>query len=143
VSTIDPNLIVRAGTIAPPSQDSAVRIIGRGLDTAPVLREGLGVTWMFAAVAAAGRVVVPILIQQSIDKGVDEETGDVKFDLIVKMALIGAAAVLVSGLALRQASIRLGERSERGLRDAVLADVGDEGAVLELVEADVADVVVP
>ena len=117
MTTIDPNLIVRAGTIAPPSQDSAVRIIGRGLDTAPVLREGLGVTWMFAAVAAAGRVVVPILIQQSIDKGVDEETGDVKFDLIVKMALIGAVAVLVSGLALRQASIRLGERSERALYD--------------------------
>ena len=117
MSTIDPNLIVRAGTIAPPSQDSAVRIIGRGLDTAPILREGLGITWLFAAVAAAGRVVVPILIQQAIDKGIDEETGDVQFDLIVKMALIGAVAVIVSGLCLRQASIRLGERSERALYD--------------------------
>ena len=68
-------------------------------------------------VAAAGRVVVPILIQQAIDKGVDEETGDVQFDLIVKMALIGAVAVMVSGFALRQASIRLGERSERALYD--------------------------
>ena len=84
MSTIDPNLIARAGTIAPPSQDSAVRIIGRGLETAPILREGLGVTWMFAAVGAAGRVVVPILIQQAIDKGIDEETGDVQFDLIVQ-----------------------------------------------------------
>ena len=63
-----------------------MRIIGRGLETAPILREGLGVTWLFAAVGAAGRVVVPILIQQAIDKGVDEETGDVQFDLIVKMA---------------------------------------------------------
>ena len=60
---------------------------------------------------------MPILIQQAIDKGVDEETGDVQFDLIVKMALIGAVAVIVSGFALRQASIRLGERSERALYD--------------------------
>ena len=75
---------------------------GRGSSAAgsrrrPILREGLGVTWLFAAVGAAGRVVVPILIQQAIDKGVDEETGDVQFDLIVKMALIGAVAVIVSG----------------------------------------------
>jgi ATP-binding cassette, subfamily B, bacterial len=117
VTTIDPNLIARAGTIAPPSQDSAVRIIGRGLETAPILREGLGVTWLLAAVGAAGRVVVPILIQQAIDKGIDEDTGDVRFDLIVRMALIGVVAVLISGLALRQASIRLGERSERALYD--------------------------
>ncbi len=117
MSTIDPNLIARAGTIAPPSQDSAARIIGRGLETAPILRQGLGVTWLFAAVGAAGRVVVPILIQQAIDKGVDEDTGAVQFDLIVKMALIGAVAVIVSGFALRQASVRLGERSERALYD--------------------------
>ena len=117
MSTIDPGLIARAGTIAPPSQDSATRIIGRGLETAPILREGLGVTWLFAAVGAAGRVVVPILIQQAIDKGVDEKTGDVQFDLIVKMALIGAVAVIVSGFSLRQASVRLGERSERALYD--------------------------
>ena len=92
--SIDPNLIVRAGTIAPPSQDSAVRIIGRGLDTAPILRQGLGVTWMFAAVAAAGRVVVPILIQQAIDKGIVEETGGVQVDLVVKIALIGAVVII-------------------------------------------------
>ena len=117
MSTIDPGLIARAGTIAPPGQDSAARIIGRGLETAPILREGLGVTWLFAAVGAAGRVVVPILIQQAIDKGVDEKTGDVQFDLIVKMALVGAVAVIVSGFSLRQASVRLGERSERALYD--------------------------
>jgi ATP-binding cassette subfamily B protein len=117
MTTIDPNLIARAGTIAPPSQDSAVRIIGRGLDTAPILREGLGVTWLLAAIGACGRVVVPILIQQAIDRGIDETTGEVQFDLIVRMALIGAVAVMVSGLALRTASMRLGERSERALYD--------------------------
>ena len=62
MTSIDPTLAARVGTVAPSSQDSAVRTIGRGLETAPVLRQGLGLTWVFAAIGAAGRVVVPILI---------------------------------------------------------------------------------
>ena len=54
---------------------SAVRTIGRGLEEAPVLRQGLGVTWLLAAVGASGRVVVPILLQQAIDKGIVPEDG--------------------------------------------------------------------
>ena len=49
---------------------SAVHTIGRGLEEAPVLRQGLGVTWLLAAVGAGGRVVVPILLQQAIDRGI-------------------------------------------------------------------------
>jgi ATP-binding cassette, subfamily B, bacterial len=116
VTTIDPALMARTGTIAPASQDSAARTIGRGLETAPILREGLGVTWLLAAVGAAGRVVVPILIQQAIDQGIDD-TGDVRLGVVVRMAVIGAFAVVLSGLALRQASLRLGDRSERALYD--------------------------
>ena len=59
----------------PPASFSAVRTIGRGLEEAPILRQGLGVTWMLAIVGAVGRVVVPILLQQAIDRGIvgDEE----------------------------------------------------------------------
>ena len=102
--SIDPTLAAKVGTLVPPNQDSAVRTIGRGLETAPILRQGLGVTWLFAAIGAAGRVVVPILIQQSIDRGISDD--GVRVDIIVKMALIGAVAVSISGLAFRQASIR-------------------------------------
>ena len=69
MSVLDPTIAAKAGTIRPISEDSAVRTIGRGLETAPILRQGLGVTWMLAAVGAAGRVVVPLLIQQAIDNG--------------------------------------------------------------------------
>ncbi|MGB0114235.1 MAG: ABC transporter ATP-binding protein [Ilumatobacteraceae bacterium] len=123
MSMVDPTLVAKAGTIAPPSSDSAVRTIGRGLETAPILRQGLGLTWMFAAMGAAGRVVVPILIQQAIDRGLDNEDG-VRMDVIVQMALIGAVVVLVSGVALRQASLRLGERSERALQDLRVRLIG-------------------
>ena len=114
--SLDPSLAARAGTLTAPSQDSAVRTIGRGLDTAPILRQGLGVTWLLAAVGAAGRVVVPILIQQAIDRGI-VGTDEIRLDVIVQMALIGVVAVLLSGLAFRQAAVRLGDRSERALHD--------------------------
>ncbi|HSP28434.1 MAG TPA: hypothetical protein VLN74_07780, partial [Ilumatobacteraceae bacterium] len=106
--SLDPTLAAKVGTLTPPSQDSAVRTIGRGLETAPILRQGLGVTWMFAAVGAAGRVVVPILIQQAIDRGIVDGQGgmEVRMDVIVQMALLGAVAVIVSGWAFRQASLR-------------------------------------
>ncbi len=114
--SVDPSLAARAGTLTPPSHDSAVRTIGRGLDTAPILRQGLGVTWLLAALGAGGRVVVPILIQQAIDRGI-VGTEEIRLDVIVQMALIGAVAVLLSGVAFRQAAVRLGDRSERALHD--------------------------
>lgn len=115
MSTIDPKLAIRVGTLTPPNQDSAVRTIGRGLQTAPILRQGLGITWLLAAVGASGRVVIPILIQQAIDKGI-VGPDEVDVDLILRLAVFGAIAVLISGLALRQAAYRLGVRSEAALR---------------------------
>ncbi len=119
---VDPILAARAGTMTPSSPDSAVRTISRGLETAPILRQGLGVTWLLAAVGAAGRVVVPILIQQAIDRGfVDDQ---VRMGVIVQMAVLGAVAVIVSGIAFRQAAMRLGERSERALHDLRVRLIG-------------------
>jgi len=115
VTTVDPGLAARAGSLTAPSQDSAVRTIGRGLETAPILRQGLGWTWLLAAVGAAGRVVVPILIQQAIDRGIVDD--EVQMDVITRLVLIGAVAVLVAGIAFRFAALRLGERSERALYD--------------------------
>ncbi len=115
MSVLDPTIAVKAGTMPPISEDSAVRTIGRGLETAPILRQGLGVTWLLAAIGAAGRVVVPLLIQQAIDNGLAD--GEVQLDVIVQMALVAVVAVVVSGLAYRTAALRLGERSERALHD--------------------------
>ena len=116
MSTVDPTIAARAGTLTAPSADSAVRTIGRGLEIAPVLRQGLGVTWLLAAVGAAGRVVVPILIQQAIDRGIVRDEG-VDVDLVVQLAMVAIVAVCVSALALRTAALRLGKRSEQALYD--------------------------
>ena len=54
---------------APPTRSAAA------CEEAPVLRQGLGVTWLLAAVGAGGRVVVPILLQQAIDQGIVGDDG--------------------------------------------------------------------
>lgn len=123
MTPVDPASAAGTGTLTAPSTDSAIKTIGRGLEVAPVLRQGLGVTWLLAAVGASGRVVVPILIQQAIDKGIVGEE-EVRLDLIAKLALIGAVAVLVSGFAYRQAAFRLAVRSERALLDLRVRLIG-------------------
>ena len=123
MSTPDPRIVARAGTLTAPTQDSAVRAIGRGLETAPILRQGLALTWLLAAIGAAGRVVVPILIQQAIDRGIVGQD-EVRIDLVVQLAIVGVVAVLISGVALRQAVLRLGGRSERALLDLRVRLIG-------------------
>jgi putative ABC transport system ATP-binding protein len=43
--------------------------LAHGLRLTPELREGLVVTLLLALLATAGRVVVPIAVQQVIDRG--------------------------------------------------------------------------
>jgi putative ABC transport system ATP-binding protein len=97
-----------------PANFSAVRTIGRGLEEAPILRHGLGVTWALAVVGAMGRVVVPILLQQAIDRGIVGDEG-VRVGLVAQLAVIAAVALIVSAIAQRQAVLRLGTRSEEAL----------------------------
>ena len=91
-----------------------MRTIGRGLEEAPILRQGLGVTWMLAIVGAVGRVVVPILLQQAIDKGI-MGAEEVRVGFVAELGLIAAGALIVSGIAQRHAVVRLGTRSEEAL----------------------------
>lgn len=99
------------------TNDGAVATIKRGLDAAPVLRNGLWFTFLLAAVGSGGRVVVPILIQQAIDRGIDGDGDSVDVALVARLAVFAAIAVVIAGIAFRQASYRLSVRSERALFD--------------------------
>ena len=103
----------------PMGRFSATSTIGRGLEEAPVLRQGLGLTWLIAAFGAGGRVVVPIVVQQAIDRGIvgADDTIEVRVRFIVWCALIGVAAQLVAAACQRTAIVRLGTRSEQALND--------------------------
>ena len=95
------------------SRWSAVHTIGRGVQEAPALRTGFGVTLALAMVGAAGRVVIPILVQQAIDHGFAD--GSVQMDTIYSLAAIGLAVIILATVCQRMAVARLGTRSEEAL----------------------------
>jgi putative ABC transport system ATP-binding protein len=95
----------------------AIATIGAGVQEAPILRRGIGATLLWALIGAAGRVVVPILLQQAIDRGVRTEEGRtfVDVEMITWLCIIGFVALLVTGIAQRTAVLRLGRTSEEAL----------------------------
>lgn len=91
----------------------AVETIGRGVRAAPALRTGLGGTFALAFLGAGGRVVVPVLVQQAIDRGLVGDNVDMA--VITRLAAVGFVCVLLATVAQRQAVLRLGVRSEEAL----------------------------
>ena len=89
------------------------RTINRGFGVAPALAKGIGVTSVLALIGSLARVVVPILMQQTIDKGL--QPGNIRLGFIVQMSAIAAVSVVVAAFALRQAVLRLGIGAEEGL----------------------------
>jgi putative ABC transport system ATP-binding protein len=94
--------------------DSAVQTIRRGLSYSPEIREGLGLTLMLALAATGGRVVVPIAVQQTVDRGLLNPAGpDLGF--VRWMCLAAGIAVLVTAGCAYLMNVRLFRASESGL----------------------------
>ena len=91
----------------------ALNTIRRGLSLSPELRTGLAGTIVIAAMATAGRVVVPIAIQQIIDNGLAEDGVDMGF--VIEMTLIALAAVIITGGATGWMHVRLAKVAETAL----------------------------
>ena len=104
----------------------AVETLRRGWRASPELRQGAVLTLVLAMIGAGGRLVVPILVQQAIDKGVTTDGVDV--GLVTQMAIIGLIAIVVCTTAQRFAVVRLATRSEHalyGLRTRAFAHIHD------------------
>ena len=97
----------------PVSRWSAVETIGKGVRAAPALRIGFVTTLALALVGAAGRVVIPILVQQAVDRGLSPS--GVKVDTVVRMGVIAFVVICIATWAQRTAVYRLGRRSEEAL----------------------------
>jgi ATP-binding cassette subfamily B protein len=96
-------------------QIPAMETIRRGMAVSPELREGLGTTLMLAVLATAGQVVVPIAIQQTLDRGLSGPGGRPDVGFMVWMGLIAAGAIAVTSLASYAMTTRLFTAAERGL----------------------------
>lgn len=96
-----------------PPAESTLATIGRGLTHAPALRRGLGLTVALAVFGTGTRVVVPILIQLTIDTGFD--AGRVQMDRVAVLCAAATVLVVLTALSMRASIRRLGTRSEEAL----------------------------
>jgi len=91
----------------------AMRLLRRGLHVSPELRKGIWLTLVLALVAGGGRVVTPVLVQQTIDRHVT--AGPARLGAMLGLAGAGVAMVLVAAWAARTTNQRLATASERAL----------------------------
>lgn len=86
----------------------------RGVQVSPQLVQGIWVTLLLATTAAAGKVVVPIAVQQTIDDGI-LAAGGPDVTRVLWLAGLAALALLAGGGCSALVNIRLFRASEAGL----------------------------
>ncbi|TKJ18206.1 ABC transporter ATP-binding protein [Blastococcus sp. CCUG 61487] len=104
-------------TLALPDEDrreGAFRTLARGLRMMPEFRRGLPVTFLLALLATAGRVAVPIAVQQVIDRGLGAEGGP-DLDLVTWVVAGCALVVVVTAVAVYRMNVRLFKTTETAL----------------------------
>ncbi|HUR14087.1 MAG TPA: ABC transporter ATP-binding protein [Mycobacteriales bacterium] len=99
---------------APPVPErGSFATLAHGLRLAPEFRAGLPVTLALALLSTAGRVVVPLAVQQTIDHGLSGPTPDLE---LVRWACgLAGLAVLVTAVANYLMNVRLYRTTENGL----------------------------
>ena len=93
---------------------SALATLRQGFGYSPELREGLRVTLLLALLGTAGRVVVPISVQQTLDRGLNRP-GGIDTGFVVTMAVLAAFAIVLTGISSYLMTARLFTAAERGL----------------------------
>ena len=94
--------------------EGAVATLRRGLRMMPEFRRGLPGTFALALAATAGRVVVPIAVQQTIDRGLLAPGGP-DIGLVQRLVLVCAVVVVLTAVAVNRMNIRLFRTTETAL----------------------------
>lgn len=94
----------------------ALAVLRRALATSPGLLRGVKVTLALASLSAAGRVVVPILVQQVLDRGVLQPDG-VRLGLVAAASVAAGLVVLGVMVASRVTYLRVVTIAEQTLAD--------------------------
>jgi ATP-binding cassette subfamily B protein len=93
---------------------AAIETIRRGVHFSPELKEGIGRTLALAVAASLGQVIVPIAVQQTLDRGINGPDGpDVSYTVL--LCVVAGVAVLLTAWASYAMTSRLFRTSERGL----------------------------
>jgi ATP-binding cassette subfamily B protein len=91
----------------------AIEVVRRGMRQTPELRTGAVVTVLLALVGGAGRVAIPVLVQQVLDHGVLQD--DVDLPLVYRMCAIAGVIVAVTAATTFLTHRRLAVASEASL----------------------------
>ena len=132
-------------------RSGALATLRRGLALSPELRRGLPLTVVLALIATAGRVIVPVAVQQVIDGGLGENGVDMSF--VTTMVLGALAAVAITAGCTSWMHVRLARVSETalsGLRVRAFRHIHDlsmlhqaseqRGALVSRVTSDVVEI---
>ncbi|WP_022924082.1 ABC transporter ATP-binding protein [Serinicoccus marinus] len=96
------------------SQLGTLATLRRGLELSPELRTGLTLTLVLAVVATVGRVVIPFVVQQTTDNGINAPGGP-DLDFVVRAIALAAGVVALTSLAQYAVNVRLFTAAESGL----------------------------
>ena len=94
--------------------EGAFTTLRRGLAMMPEFRRGLPATFALALGATAGRVVVPIAVQQTIDRGLGGSGGP-DLELVRHLVLVCALVVVLTAVAVNRMNVRLFRTTETAL----------------------------
>jgi putative ABC transport system ATP-binding protein len=94
--------------------ESAFATLRRGLRMMPEFRRGLPATFSLALIATAGRVVVPVAVQQVIDRGLGGPDG-ADLGLVTRLVLLCALIVVITAVAVYRMNVRLFRTTETAL----------------------------
>lgn len=86
----------------------------RGIEISPEITRGLWITLGLALLAATGRVVVPLAVQQTIDVGILADAGP-DAGRVALLASLAAGALVLAGLCAAMVNVRLFRSAEAGL----------------------------
>ncbi|GAB2757729.1 ABC transporter ATP-binding protein [Nocardioides pakistanensis] len=93
----------------------AWRTLARGIELSPELKAGFWGTLFFAVVATLGRVVVPIAVQQTLDRGLNGPDGRPDTGFMTLMVVLAAVAIVVTAASSYLMTSRLFAAAETGL----------------------------
>ena len=93
--------------------DGSWHVLRRGLQLSPEFRDGLGATLLFALLATGGRLIVPVVIQQTLDRGLRDGAVDVGF--VQRTVAIAGVVLLVTAVSTYATNLRLARNTERAL----------------------------
>jgi len=105
---------VSATRIADASGLGVLATLRRGVQISPQIVDGVWLTLALAVLAAAGRVVVPVAVQRTIDDGILAGGGP-DAGRVALLTGLAAGAVVVAGLCTAVVNVRLFRRTEAGL----------------------------